>query len=69
MLRPRVEEHRSVRERAHLRESLGFTNCAAHFRAVAELERAGLIEVQRGKGYAPLVRLVPHGETDDGADV
>ena len=32
---------------------------AVVLRAVAELERAGLIEVQRRKGYAPLVRLVP----------
>ena len=48
-----------VRVRTHLRESLGFNNRAAHSRAVAELERAGLIEVQRRKGYAPLVRLVP----------
>ena len=47
-----------VRVRTHLRESLGFTNRAAHSRAVAELERAGLIEVQRRTGYAPLVRLV-----------
>ena len=45
--------------RTHLRESLGFTNRAAHSRAVAELERGGLIELQRRKGYAPLVRLVP----------
>ena len=30
---------------------------AAYFRAVNELERATLIEVQRRPGYAPLVRL------------
>jgi hypothetical protein len=48
-----------VRVRTHLRESLGFDNRAAHSRAVTELERAGLIEVRRRKGYAPLVRLVP----------
>jgi hypothetical protein len=48
-----------VRVRTHLRESLGFSNRAAHSRAVAELERLGFIEVQRRKGYAPLVRLVP----------
>ena len=48
-----------VRVRTHLRDSLGFTNRAAHSRSVAELERMGLIEVQRRKGYAPLVRLVP----------
>ena len=47
-----------VRVRTHLRQDLGFTNRAAHSRAVAELERAGLIEVQRRSGYAPLVRLV-----------
>ena len=60
-----------VRVRTHLRESLGFSNRAAHSRAVTELERAGLIEVQRRKGYAPLVRLVPQqpveqGDRDDG---
>ena len=53
--------------RTHLRESLGFTNRAVHSRAVAELARAGLIEVQRRNGYAPLVRLVPRrpGEAED----
>jgi hypothetical protein len=50
------------RVRMHLRESLGFTNRAAHSRAVAELERLGFIEVQRRKGHAPLVRLVPRQE-------
>jgi hypothetical protein len=47
-----------VRVRTFLRQDLGFTNRAAHSRAVRELEEAGLIEVQRRKGYAPLVRLV-----------
>jgi hypothetical protein len=47
-----------VRVRTHLRASLGFTNRAAHSRAVTELVRAGLIEVRRRPGYAPLVRLV-----------
>jgi hypothetical protein len=55
-----------VRVRTHLRESLGFTNRAAHSRAVTELERAGLIEVRRRKGYAPLVRLVPRRGDDGG---
>ena len=45
--------------RTHLRENLGFTNRAAHSRAVAELERAGLMEVRRRKCHAPLARLVP----------
>jgi hypothetical protein len=55
-----------VRVRTHLRESLGFDNRAAHSRAVTELERAGLIEVRRRKGYAPLVRLVPRRAGDGG---
>jgi len=58
-MQAKVEGQQWVRVRTHLRESLGFDNRAAHSRAVAELERAGLIEVQRRKGYAPLVRLVP----------
>ena len=57
-MQAKLEGSEWVRVRTHLRESLGFTNRAAHSRAVAELERAGLIEVQRRKGYAPLVRLV-----------
>ena len=52
--------------RSHLRESLGFNNRAAHSRAVTELERAGLVEVQRRKGYAPLVRLVPRQTGEEG---
>ena len=55
-----------VRVRTHLRESLGFNNRAAHSRAVTELERAGLIEVLRRKGNAPLVRLVPRRAGDGG---
>ena len=58
-MQAKLEGRPWVRVRTHLRESLGFNNRAAHSRAVAELERAGLIEVQRRKGYAPLVRLVP----------
>src|SRR3954471_3665795 len=61
----KLEGHEWVRVRPHLRESLGFTNRAAHSRAVTELERLGLIEVQRRKGYAPLVRLLPR-RADDG---
>jgi len=33
---------------------------------VTELERAGFIEVQRRKGYAPLVRLVPKRVSEGG---
>ena len=66
-MQARLERTDWVRVRTHLRESLGFTNRAAHSRAVAELERAGLIEVQRRKGYAPLVRLLPR-RTDGGGD-
>jgi DNA-binding transcriptional ArsR family regulator len=69
-MQARLEGEEWVRVRTHLRESLGFTNRAAHSRAVTELERAGLIEVRRRKGYAPLVRLVPqrvdHGGESDG---
>src|SRR3954468_20352881 len=57
-MQAKLEGREWVRVRTHLRESLGFTNRAAHSRAVTELERLGLIEVQRRKGYAPLVRLV-----------
>jgi hypothetical protein len=57
-MQAKLEGQEWVRVRTHLRESLGFTNRAAHSRAVAELERSGLIEVQRRAGYAPLVRLV-----------
>ena len=58
-MQARLERREWVRGRTHLRQSLGFTNRAAHSRAVAELERLGFIEVQRRRGYAPLVRLVP----------
>ena len=57
-MQARLERREWVRVRTHLRWSLGFTNRAAHSRAVAELERLGFIEVQRRRGYAPLVRLV-----------
>jgi hypothetical protein len=65
-MQARLEGEEWVRVRTHLREGLGFANRAAHSRAVAELERVGLIEVRRRKGYAPLVRLVPRraGEED-----
>jgi hypothetical protein len=65
-MQARLERREWVRVRTHLRESLGFTNRAAHSRAVTELERAGLIEVQRRKGYAPLVRLVSQQRTEMG---
>src|SRR5688572_21997895 len=70
-MQAKLEGGEWVRVRTHLRASLGFSNRAAHSRAVAELERAGLIEVLRRKGYAPLVRLVPQqpgeqGDRDDG---
>jgi hypothetical protein len=67
-MQAKLERREWVRVRTHLRESLGFTNRAAHSRAVAELERLGFIEVQRRKGYAPLVRLLARrmGETSGG---
>jgi DNA-binding transcriptional ArsR family regulator len=47
----------------------------ARSRAIAALERAGLVQVQRRKGRPPLVRLVPWaprppsgGEPEAGAD-
>ena len=60
----KLERREWVRVRTHLRQSLGFTNRAAHARAVAELERLGFIEVRRRKGYAPLVRLVPRQQAE-----
>jgi hypothetical protein len=66
-MQARLEGEPWVRVRTHLRASLGFNNRAAHSRAVTELERAGLIEVRRRKGYAPLVRLVPQ-QGGGGAD-
>ena len=65
-MQAKLEGKEWVRVRTHLRESLGFTNRAAHSRAVTELERLGLIKVQRRKGYVPLVRLVP--QRGDGGD-
>jgi hypothetical protein len=65
-MQARLEGEEWVRVRTHLRESLGFNNRAAHSRAVTELERAGLIEVRRRKGYAPLVRLVPRRTSEGG---
>src|SRR3954447_14194163 len=58
-MQAKLEGQEWGRVRTHLRESLGFANRAAYSRAVTGLERLGLIEVQRRKGYAPLVRLVP----------
>src|SRR4051812_19574852 len=52
-MQAKLEGQEWVRVRTHLRESLGFSNRAAHSRAVTELERARLIEVRRRKGYAP----------------
>src|ERR687883_239225 len=65
----RMEGKEWVRVRTHLLEAIGLGTTWARSRAYAELERAGLIEVQRRKGYAPLVRLVPQragggGESD-----
>jgi hypothetical protein len=66
-MQAKVENHLWVRVRTHIRESLGFDNRAAHSRAVAELEKHGLIQVERRPGHAPLVRLVPQraGEGED----
>src|SRR3954454_22708431 len=61
----KMERKEWVRVRAHLLEAIGLGTTWARSRAYAELERAGLIEVRRRKGYAPLERLVPR-RTDDG---
>jgi hypothetical protein len=67
-MQAKLERQPWVRIRTHLRVSLGFTNRAAHSRAVTELERAGLIEVERRPGYAPRVRLVPRPAGDEDED-
>jgi hypothetical protein len=64
-MQAKFERQPWVRIRTHLRVSLGFTNRAAHSRAVTELEHAGFIEVERRPGYAPRVRLVPGQAGDD----
>jgi hypothetical protein len=64
----KMEGSEWVRVRTHLLEAIGLGTTWARSRAYAELERAGLIEVRRRKGYAPLVQLVPQragGEADE----
>src|SRR3954452_6259905 len=63
----RMEGKEWVRVRTHLLEAIGLGATWARSRAYAELERSGLIEVRRRKGYAPLVRLVPQ-RTDSGGE-
>jgi hypothetical protein len=55
-----------VRVRTHLLAAVGLGTTWARSRAYAELERAGLVEVRRRKGYAPLVRLVPRQTGEEG---
>jgi hypothetical protein len=55
----KMEGKEWVRVRTHLLEGIGLGTTWARSRAYAELERAGLIEVRRRKGYAPQVRLRP----------
>jgi hypothetical protein len=66
----KMEGKEWVRVRTHLLEGIGLGTTWARSRAYAELERAGLIEVRRRKGYAPLVRLVfqqaSEGDRTDG---
>src|SRR4051812_42116634 len=64
----RMEGKEWVRVRTHLLEAIGLGTTWARSRAYAELERAGLIEVRRRKGYAPLVRLVPQRAANEGED-
>src|SRR3954451_15105363 len=61
----KMEGKEWVRVRTHLLEGVGLGTTWARSRAYTELERAGLIEVRRRKGYAPLVRLAPR-RGDDG---
>ena len=62
----RMEGKEWVRVRTHLLEAVGLGATWARSRAYAELERAGLVEVRRRKGYAPLVRLVPRRTGEEG---
>ena len=62
----RMEGREWVRVRTHLLAAVGLGTTWARSRAYAELERAGLVEVRRRKGYAPLVRLVPQSAGDRG---
>ncbi len=62
----RMEGREWVRVRTHLLEAAGLGTTWARSRAYAELERAGLVEVRRRKGYAPLVRLVPWRAAEGG---
>ena len=62
----RMEGREWVRVRTHLLEAVGLGTTWARSRAYAELERAGLVELRRRKGYAPLVRLVPQGAGEEG---
>src|SRR5919202_2928586 len=62
----RMEGKEWVRVRTHLLEAIGLATTWARSRAYAELERAGMIELRRRKGYAPLVRLVPQRTNDEG---
>ena len=61
-MQARLEGGEWVRVRTHLRESLGFTNRAAHSRAVTELGRAcaastvALLSCSRWGGIEPLRR-------------
>ena len=62
----RMEGREWVRVRTHLLEAAGLGTTWARSRAYAELERAGLVELRRRKGYAPLVRLVPQRAGEEG---
>src|SRR5215218_3076209 len=62
----RIEGKEWVRVRTHLLEAVGLGTTWARSRAYAELERAGLVELRRRKGYAPLVRLVPRRAGKEG---
>ena len=62
----KMEGKEWVRVRTHLLEGIDLGSTWARSRAYAELERAGLIEVRRRKGYAPLVRLVPQRAGEEG---
>jgi hypothetical protein len=62
----RMEGREWVRVRTHLLEAVGLGTTWARSRAYAELERAGLVELRRRKGHAPLVRLLARHAGDEG---
>ena len=61
-----MEGKELVRVCTHLFDAFGLGTTWVRSWAYAELERAGLVELRRRKGYAPLVRLVPQRAGEQG---